>query len=78
VEITVMDTGIGIDVEALPHIFDRFYRCDQSRSQTGVGLGLSLARAIARAHGGDVIVTSRPGSGSTFTITLSEEAQPSD
>ena len=77
VEITVMDTGIGIAPEELPHIFDRFYRCDESRSKAGVGLGLSLARTIARAHGGDVTVTSRPGKGSTFTITLSGETLPS-
>jgi heavy metal sensor kinase len=68
--ITVTDTGIGISAEDLPHIFERFYRCDRSRSQAGTGLGLSLARAIARAHGGDITVVSRPGQGSAFTVTL--------
>ena len=68
--ITVMDTGIGISAEDLPHIYERFYRCDRSRSQAGTGLGLSLARAIARAHGGDITVESRPGQGSAFTVTL--------
>ncbi len=68
--ITVTDTGIGISAEDLPHIFERFYRCDRSRSQAGTGLGLSLARAIARAHGGDITVESRPGQGSAFTVTL--------
>ena len=68
--VSVKDTGIGISPRDLPHIFERFYRCDQSRSQTGIGLGLSLARAIARAHGGDITVTSSPNQGSTFTITL--------
>ena len=62
--------GIGISPSDLPRIFERFYRCDQSRSQAGIGLGLSLARAIARAHGGDITVTSTPNQGSTFTVTL--------
>jgi len=69
-EITVTDTGIGISAEDLPHIFERFYRCDRSRSEAGTGLGLSLARAIARAHGGDITAASRPGQGSAFTVTL--------
>ena len=68
--ISVSDTGIGISPEELPHIFDRFYRGDQSRSTAGIGLGLSLSRAIARAHGGDIKATSIPGKGSSFTITL--------
>jgi signal transduction histidine kinase len=68
--IAVKDTGIGISARDLPRIFERFYRCDQSRSVAGTGLGLSLARAIARAHGGEVMAASRPGEGSTFTLTL--------
>ena len=68
--VSVKDTGIGISEPELPRIFERFYRSDQSRSQAGIGLGLSLARAIARAHGGDVRVTSTPGQGSTFTVSL--------
>jgi len=69
--ISVKDTGIGISPRDLPRIFERFYRCDQSRSQEGIGLGLSLARAIARAHGGDITATSFPNQGTTFTVTLS-------
>ena len=68
--ITVTDTGCGISEADLSHIFERFYRCDPSRTQAGTGLGLSLARAIARAHGGDITVESRPGYGSAFTVSL--------
>ncbi len=74
VVIAVKDTGIGIAAEDLPRVFERFFRGDQSRSQAGVGLGLSLARAIVRAHGGDISVTSRLGEGSTFTVTLPKKA----
>jgi heavy metal sensor kinase len=72
--VSVKDTGIGISPSDLPRIFERFYRCDQSRCEAGIGLGLSLARAIARAHGGDITVTSSPNQGSTFTITLPKNA----
>jgi heavy metal sensor kinase len=68
--ISVKDTGIGISEQELPHIFERFYRCDPSRSQAGTGLGLSFARAVARAHNGDITVTSAPDRGSTFTAII--------
>lgn len=70
IRIALLDTGIGIAAEDLPHIFKRLYRCDRSRSQDGFGLGLSLALAVARAHGGDIHVESNPGRGSTFTAIL--------
>lgn len=70
------DTGVGIAADDLPRIFQRFYRCDPSRSGHGIGLGLSLAQAFVRAHGGDITVTSTPGAGSTFTVTLSRPSQP--
>ena len=70
VAITVKDTGIGISEKEIPRIFERFYRCDPSRSEAGIGLGLSFARAIARAHGGDIKVTSTPDQGSTFAVTF--------
>jgi heavy metal sensor kinase len=70
VAIEVKDTGIGISEKEMPRIFERFYRCDPSRSEAGIGLGLSFARAIARAHGGDISVFSKSGQGSTFTVTF--------
>ena len=70
IQISIKDTGIGISAADMPHIFERFYRCDPSRSRTGTGLGLSFARAIARAHGGEIIVSSAPNNGSTFTVVL--------
>jgi two-component system sensor histidine kinase BaeS len=69
VEITVSDTGVGIPREALPHIFDRFYRADGSGTR-GSGLGLALARALAEANGGQIGVTSEMGRGSEFTVQL--------
>jgi heavy metal sensor kinase len=68
VTIAVKDSGIGISEKDLPRIFERFCRCDPSRSEAGIGLGLSFARAIARAHGGDIKVTSAPDQGSTFQV----------
>ncbi len=68
--LTVKDSGIGISEKDRSRIFERFYRCDPSRSEAGIGLGLSFARAIARAHGGDITVTSELNQGSTFTVTL--------
>ncbi|MBW2108445.1 MAG: HAMP domain-containing histidine kinase [Deltaproteobacteria bacterium] len=68
--IAVKDTGIGIPEEELSRIWDRSYRGDQSRSQSGLGLGLSLVKALVEAHNGRVSVSSRPGKGSTFTICL--------
>ena len=58
--ITIVDDGIGIDAADLPHVFDRFYRTDQSRSRTieGTGLGLAITRAIVEAHGGTIDVAS--------------------
>jgi signal transduction histidine kinase len=68
--ISFRDTGIGIPAEEIPEIWDRLYRGDKSRSQSGLGLGLSVVKAIVCAHRGDVEVSSEPGVGSDFTIRL--------
>jgi heavy metal sensor kinase len=70
VKVTVEDTGIGISAEDLPKVFNRFYRCDSSRTLQGVGLGLSLAKAIIQAHHGEITLSSEPGKGSIFTFIL--------
>ena len=72
--ITVRDTGIGIPDDELPHIWERLYRGDRSRSERGLGLGLSLVQAIARAHGGSVSAESVVGRGSVFTLHLPVQA----
>jgi signal transduction histidine kinase len=74
VQIVVKDNGMGISGKDLEHIFERFYRCDPSRSQPGTGLGLSFARAVARAHNGDITVISTTDKGSTFTVMLPQKS----
>jgi signal transduction histidine kinase len=70
INIRFEDTGIGIPGKDLPKVFDRFYRCETSRSQSGIGLGLSLAKAIAKAFGGDIRVKSDLNKGSSFLVSL--------
>jgi two-component system sensor histidine kinase CiaH len=70
-QLTVMDTGKGITPEALPHIFEPFYRASADTDhQSGAGLGLALARWIVAAHGGEIIVDSELGVGTGFTVLL--------
>jgi heavy metal sensor kinase len=70
--LTVKDDGAGIPAEALPHVFERFYRAEKARSRgtAGAGLGLSIVQAICRAHGGSVSVTSAEGAGTTVEVRL--------
>jgi signal transduction histidine kinase len=71
VSIEVQDTGLGIDEEDLPHLFEKFYRArGLEKSVTGSGLGLAIARRIVEAHGGQIDVASELGEGTTFSIHL--------
>lgn len=70
--IQIIDQGIGIEPDALPRVFERFYRVDRARSRAtgGTGLGLSIVKHVAADHGGEVTVWSQPGRGSTFSLRL--------
>jgi len=72
----VLDTGIGIPEVDQSRVFDRFFRCDQSRTQDGCGLGLSFSSVVARAHGGDISLTSHVERGSCFTARLPSIPDP--
>jgi signal transduction histidine kinase len=79
VHFSVVDEGIGIEPNALKHVFDRFYRADNSRNKeasNGFGLGLSIAKMIADVHNGDITITSRIDHGTTasFTLPITEPA----
>ncbi len=74
-QLQVRDTGVGISAEDLPQIFDRFFRADKSRTRgnsgvEGCGLGLPIVKWVAETHGGSVSVTSKPGQGSSFVVSL--------
>jgi signal transduction histidine kinase len=77
--IQVIDTGVGIGPDELPHIFDRFYRGSRANEArgSGSGLGLAIVRSIVEMHGGRVMVESRMGSGTTFTVTLPADPRTS-
>jgi two-component system, OmpR family, heavy metal sensor histidine kinase CusS len=72
IRIEVSDTGVGIPPEALPRVFDRFFRVDSSRSQGsgGTGLGLAIVQSIALLHGGNVEISSQPGQGTRVTLHM--------
>lgn len=70
--LTVRDNGSGISADHLPHVFDRFYRSDSSRTRKygGSGLGLSITKSIVDAHNGNISVESTPGGGTVFKVSL--------
>lgn len=72
VELTVSDTGIGIPEKHLPHIFERFYRADESRSRKtgGTGIGLAIVKELVKTHGGEIRVESKESKGTKFNFTL--------
>ncbi len=76
--VSVRDRGIGIPTEALPRLFDRFYRAEnvQTASIKGLGLGLYIAKSLVEAHGGTMTVASTLGEGSTFAFTLPYALSP--
>ena len=78
VSVTVSDNGPGMDEETVKHIFEAFYQGDSSHKAEGNGLGLPLVKRIVDLHGGRCDVTSAPGEGATFTVTLPDQGKPSD
>ncbi|OEI75231.1 PAS domain-containing sensor histidine kinase [Bacillus subtilis] len=79
IQIEVADSGIGIQKEEIPRIFERFYRVDKDRSRNsgGTGLGLAIVKHLIEAHEGKIDVTSEPGRGTVFTVTLKRAAEKS-
>jgi signal transduction histidine kinase len=72
IELRVRDTGTGIGPDDMPHVFDRFYRADPSRTRAtgGTGLGLPIAKALVEAHDGQIQVESAPGVGTTVSVVI--------
>lgn len=68
--LTVADDGVGMTADEVAHVFDRFWRSDDSRERVGSGLGLAIARAVVEAHGGTIVALSEPDAGTTFTVRL--------
>ena len=69
-QVAVQDTGVGIAPQQQEHIFERFFRGDQSRAQGGAGLGLAIVKWVAESHGGSVTLQSAVNQGTTVTLTI--------
>lgn len=72
-EVSVSDTGLGVDHDSLPHIFDRYYRDSRASNRLGTGIGLALVYNLVQLHQGEIFVDSEPGKGSTFRFRLQTE-----
>jgi signal transduction histidine kinase len=77
VHVTIADTGPGVPPDALPHLFERFYRGDSARGRGGAGLGLTVAAAIVGAHGGSITADQVAPSGLVVTVHLPRRAPES-
>ena len=75
-ELTVADQGRGVAEADRPHVFERFYRSAEARTQPGSGLGLAIVRQAAERHGGTVTVAGAPGGGALFRLTLPGRPDP--
>ena len=70
IDLVIADSGIGISEQDKPYVFDRFYRCDESRTEEGCGLGLSFVAAVVKAHGGQIKLDSQLGQGTSVTVSF--------
>jgi two-component system sensor histidine kinase MprB len=68
--LVVADQGPGVPEDALPYVFDRFFRSDEARALPGSGLGLAIVQQVVEGHGGAITLTNRPGGGAVATLTL--------
>jgi two-component system sensor histidine kinase MprB len=75
-QLVVADRGPGVPTDALPHVFDRFFRADEARSMPGSGLGLAIVQQVAEGHGGSIALDNRPGGGAVATLQLPVLGEP--